>query len=166
MNPRFHHFQQQISNPWKFRWFLLMKLPTAWFAGLRLQQMDASSAVVRVKFGWRNQNPFRSMYFAVQAMAAEMSTGLLASGQVYQRTPAVSMLVLDCKGTFLKKATGVILFTCEDGELLAQAVDEAIQSNEPRTVTCTSLGRNESGELVSEFAITWSFKARSQSSLT
>ena len=30
-----------------------------------------------VKHRWINQNPFNSMYFAVQAMAAELSTGAL-----------------------------------------------------------------------------------------
>jgi hypothetical protein len=165
MNPRFHQFQQQIANPWKFRWFLLMKLPSALFSGLRLQEMHTHTASICVRYGWRNQNPFRSMYFAVQAMAAEMSTGLLASAQVYQRTPAVSMLVLDIKGTFLKKATGSIVFSCEEGGQIAAAVEETIQTNEPRTITCRSVGKNENGDVVSEFLITWSFKARPHSVL-
>jgi hypothetical protein len=33
--------------------------------------------VVSVKHRWINQNPFNSMYFAVQAMAAELATGAL-----------------------------------------------------------------------------------------
>jgi hypothetical protein len=160
MNPGFHHFRQQISNPWKFRWFLLMKLPPALFSGLQLHTLNEESATVRVKFGWRNQNPFRSMYFAVQAMAAEMSTGLLATAQVYKRNPAVSMLVLGIEGKFMKKATGLIIFSCTEGALIEQKVEEAIRTNQAQTITCHSTATDETGDVVSEFTITWSFKAR------
>ncbi|MFX9054098.1 hypothetical protein ABTN50_19255, partial [Acinetobacter baumannii] len=61
---------------------------------MRVKKIDAQTAVITVKHGWINQNPFKSMYFAVQSMAAEMSTGLFAVGQTYKRTPAVSMLIV------------------------------------------------------------------------
>lgn len=93
-------------------------------------------------------------------MAAEMSTGVLAWMNVYGKKPAVSMLVLRIEGNFLKKATSTTLFTCEDGQAISQAVDEAFASGKSVTVTARSTGRNESGEIVAEFAITWSFKAK------
>jgi hypothetical protein len=34
------------------------------------------------KHRWINQNPFNSMYFAVQAMAAELATGALVMFQI------------------------------------------------------------------------------------
>ena len=95
---------------------MLQKLPSAFFAGLRIREFDEHRAVVTVRYKWFTQNPFRSMYFAVQSMAAEMSTGLLASGQVYQRNPTVSMLVVGLEAKFFKKATDLIAFTCEDGD--------------------------------------------------
>ena len=94
MSPDFQHFKEQINNPFKFRLFMLQRLPSALFAGLRIKAFDEQHSIVTVKYTWFNQNPFRSMYFAIQCMAAEMSTGLLASGQVHQRNPAVSMLVI------------------------------------------------------------------------
>ncbi|HQR92027.1 MAG: thioesterase, partial [Sphingobacteriia bacterium 39-39-8] len=83
MNPKFESFQKIIQNPIKFRFFLLQKLPSALIAGLKVQEISTLEAVITVKHKWLNQNPFRSMYFAVQSMAAEMSTGLLAFGQLY-----------------------------------------------------------------------------------
>ena len=50
-------------------------LPLAAFAGLRVVRLDEAACAVRLPGGWRTQNPFRSTYFAAQAMAAEMSTG-------------------------------------------------------------------------------------------
>jgi len=38
--------------------------------------------VATVKHRWLNQNPFNSMYFAVQAMAAELTTGALVMYQI------------------------------------------------------------------------------------
>ena len=160
MNPSFNRFQQIITNRFQFAFFKLVKLPAAFVAGLRIKQMDANTAVVTVKHGWLNQNPFKSMYFAVQSMAAEMSTGLFAVGQTYKRTPAVSMLVVGIEGKFYKKATGLISFTCNDGKAVENAIEKAIETKEGQTIVCNSVGTNENGECVSTFTLTWSFKAK------
>lgn len=160
MNPGFASFHQQIINPLKFRLFMLKKLPSAYFAGLRIKEFNEHKAVITVRYKWFTQNPFRSMYFAVQAMAAEMSTGLLASGQVYQRDPAVSMLVVGLEAKFFKKATDLISFTCTEGDAIDKVIEESINTGEGKTITCRSIGTNEAGEQVSEFLITWSFKTK------
>lgn len=160
MNPSFRAFQQQITNPIKFRLFMLQRLPSALFAGLRVKALDEHHSIVTVKYKWFNQNPFKSMYFAVQSMAAEMSTGLLASGQVYKRNPAVSMLVVGLEAKFVKKAVDTISFTCADGDAINEVVESSIATGEGKTIRCYSVGTNLAGEVVSEFWITWSFKAR------
>lgn len=139
---------------------MLMKLPSAWFCGVRVREIDAQHAVVSVPYKWLSQNPFNSIYFACQAMAAEMSTGLLAMGHIYQRKPAVSMLVTKIEASFTKKASERIYFTCTDGNAILQAIETAIATGEGQAVTATSIGRNKVGEVVSEFKVEWSFKAR------
>ena len=161
MNPSFNAFKRIITNPIKFRFFLFTKLPAAFFAGLRIQQFDANACVVRIRYSWFSMNPFKSIYFAVEAMAAELCSGMLAFSQVYQRTPKVSMLVVKMEAAFVKKATGVILFTCEDGQMIQNAINEAITSGEGKTIVCKSVGKNSANEIVAEFNITWSFKAKS-----
>ena len=144
---------------------MLQRLPSALFAGLRIKIFDEQHAVISVKYKWFNQNPFRSMYFAIQSMAAEMSTGLLASAQVYQRSPAVSMLVVGIEAKFLKKAVDTISFTCNDGDAIDRIIEESIASGEGKTIICKSIGTNMAGEVVSEFLVTWSFKAKPPSPL-
>lgn len=160
MNPSFERFKQAITHPLKFAFFKLTKLPAAFIAGLKIGYIDANITRVTVRYKWVNTNPFKSMYFAVQSMAAEMSTGLFAVGQTYQRRPLVSMLVVSVEGKFLKKAVGLITFTCKDGGLVSNAIEESIATGEGKTVVCKSIGTNEAGELVSEFLITWSFKVK------
>ena len=59
-------------------------------------------------------------------MAAEMCSGMLAFGQVYKRNPKISMLVIKLEVNFVKKATGTILFTCEDGAAIQAAINDLL----------------------------------------
>lgn len=160
MNPAFSQFQKTIKNSVAFKFFLLQKLPAAFFVGLHVHQFNESTCTINVRYSWFSKNPFKSMYFAAQAMAAEMSTGLLAFGQIYKRDPKVSMLVVKMEVDYIKKGTGVLYFTCEDGTAIQNCIQEAIDTKEGKTLVCKSLGRNEQGELVAEFYFTWSFKSK------
>ncbi len=155
-----HKFFDLVNHPIKFRLFLLSKLPSAYFSGVRVRYVDEEKAVVSVPYKWFTTNPFRSTYFACLSMAAEMSTGVLAMAHTYRQSPSVSMLVLKLEGNFMKKATGVTSFTCEDGQLVKQLVREASASGKPATAVMRSTGRNKDGDIVAEFSITWTFKAK------
>ena len=160
MNPAFDKFKKIVTSPFTFKLFLLQKLPAAFFAGLRIQEFSPNTCVVKVKYNWFTKNPFKSMYFAVEAMAAEMCSGMLVFAHVYQRSPKVSMLVVKMEVDFIKKATGIILFTCEDGQLIEEAVNESIATKEGKAIVCKSVGKNELGEIVAIFNFTWSIKAK------
>lgn len=160
MNPHTPAFIQLMKHPVKFRLFLLTRLPAAYFAGVRVREVDEKRCRVTVPYKWLSQNPFRSTYFACLSMAAEMSTGSLAMAHLYKSSPPVSMLVVKVESEYFKKATGRTSFICEDGELFRQAIEESIQTGEARTVIARSVGTNKEGETVAEFRITWSFKAK------
>ena len=139
---------------------MLQKLPSAWFAGLRIEELTEEKAVISVRYSLFNQNPFRSIYVGILSMASEVSTGILGMGALYKRKPAVSMLVVKNEGHYFKKAVGKILFTCSDGNAILEAVEKAISTGEGTTHNCHTIGTNEAGEIVAEFYFTWSFKAR------
>lgn len=140
---------------------MLSKLPSAFFCGVRVVDADENKCAVKVPYKWLSQNPFKSTYFACLAMAAEMSTGLLCLAHLHKRQPAISMLVVKIEGSFFKKATGITVFTCEDGNPIRKTIEDAVFSNEGKIITTKSYGRNAAGELVAEFAVTWSFKVKS-----
>lgn len=158
----FQKFQRLASNRLKFGIFMFMKLPSAFLCGVRLRSITAQEAVVSVPYKWLSQNPFRSTYFACQAMAAEMSTGVLALGHLHERKPPVSMLVTKLEASFFKKATERVYFTCHDGGAILQAIEETTRTGEGTAVVATSIGKNAAGEVVSEFKVEWSFKARTK----
>lgn len=153
-----------MKHPLKFRMYLLMKLPSAFFAGVRIRDMDEKHCMVSVPYKWFSQNPFRSTYFACLSMAAEMSTGALSMAHIYKRVPPVSMLVVKVESEYFKKATGRTTFTCEDGEAILRAIEESVATGEGRVFRAKSTGRNNNGETVAEFYVTWSFKVRNKNS--
>ncbi|MBI3137829.1 MAG: DUF4442 domain-containing protein [Sphingobacteriales bacterium] len=160
MNKHTPAFIRLMKHPLKFRLFLLMRLPAAFIAGVRVRELDEQRAVVTIPYKWLSQNPFRSTYFACLSMAAEMSTGALAMAHLYKIHPAVSMLVVKVESAYFKKATDRTAFVCADGGLFRKAIEETIATGEAVTVRAKSVGTNKAGELVAEFWVTWSFKVR------
>ncbi len=160
MNSSFNTFKDIITNPLKFRFFLLTKLPAAFFVGLRLNQIDTEKCIIGVRHSWFSKNPFKSMYFAAEAMAAEMSIGLLAFGYIYKQPKKVSMLVVKMEADYFKKGTGKIKFTSNDGKAIENAIAETILTGEGVTLICESIGKNEADQTVASFKFTWSFKAK------
>jgi hypothetical protein len=101
------------------------------------------------------------MYFAVQAMAAELSTGALVMYQIKKSNRKISMLVANNKANFTKKATGRITFTCNDGTIIENAIQQTIASGEGQTFWMKSIGIDENGIQVSEMDFEWSVKLKS-----
>ncbi len=140
--------------------FLLTKLPSAYFCGVRVRNLSGSECKTVVKHRWINQNPFKSIYFAVQAMAAELSTGALVFNQIKKSGSEISMLVVAHKSVFFKKATGVVTFTCSDGELISDAVRQTIATGEGQLIWMKSHATNQKGEAISEMEFQWSIKLK------
>lgn len=162
MNSNLATFIKLIKHPVKFRIFLFTKLPAAFFAGVRVREVDENRCMVSVPYKWLSQNPFRSTYFACLSMAAEMSTGVLAMAHLYKINPPVSMLVVKVESEYFKKATGHTYFVCEDGNLFFDAVEQTMATGEAKMVKAKSVGKNKEGEVVAEFYIIWSFKTKSK----
>ncbi|RKN81714.1 DUF4442 domain-containing protein [Ulvibacterium marinum] len=144
----------------KFNTFTFFKLPSAWWCGVRLRYMDKNKAVVTVRHRWFNQNPFKSLFWAVQGMAAELSTGAMVITQIRDSGKRISMLVASNKANFSKKATGKITFTCEDGHLVGEALRKTIETGEGQTFWMKSTGINEDGVVVSTFNFEWTVKLK------
>ena len=139
---------------------MLKKLPLAFIAGLKVVYIDQEMASVSIPFKFLNQNPFQSIYFAALAMAAELSTGIIALINVQTASRPVSMLVFEMSANFTKKAKGKIVFSCYEGRAIETAIEESIKTGEGQTVTVTSKGVDNDGDEVAEFKFTWTFKPK------
>lgn len=144
----------------KLNSFLMFKLPSAFICGVRVKEINDKECKVTVKHRWINQNPFNSMYFAVQAMAAELTTGALVMSEIQNSKRKVSMLVANNKCNFTKKATGKITFVCQDGDLVKEGISKAIATGDGQTFWLKSIGYNEEQIQVSEMWFEWTVKVK------
>ncbi|HBT10291.1 MULTISPECIES: DUF4442 domain-containing protein [Leeuwenhoekiella] len=148
-------------SPSKFNSFIMFKLPSAWLCGVRVKEISEKTCTTTVKHKWINQNPFNSMFWAVQGMAAELSTGAMVINQIRESGKKISMLVANNKASFTKKATGKITFTCKDGHKIADAIEKTIATGEGQTFWMQSVGVNEDDVVVSTFDFEWTVRVKS-----
>ncbi|WP_028281674.1 DUF4442 domain-containing protein [Olleya marilimosa] len=147
-------------TPSKLNTFTMLKLPSAFLCGVRTKVLNETQCVTTVKHRWFNQNPFNSMFWAVQGMAAEFATGAMMMMKINETGKKVSMLVTSNNATFTKKATGRITFVCNDGLKVDQALQNAILTGEGQTLWMQAIGTNADGVVVSTFNFEWSIKVK------
>lgn len=147
-------------TPSSINLFTLFKLPAAYFTGVRVQEIDTNSCSVKVRLRWINQNPFRSMFWAVQGMAAELSTGALLMRILKDNNIQASMLVIETKATFSKKAVGLIGFSCVQGQEIHNVIRLAIEKKEPQQLWLDAKGLDQANDEVSNFSFLWSIKIK------
>jgi len=146
-----------LRNQMSFFW-----LPSAWLCGVRVDSFHTNSCSVRVKHGFLNKNPFNSLFWAVQGMAAEMPGGLLLQEKIKRSGHSIAMLLIGSSSSFTKKAVGKILFTYENGDDLDKLVNDAVITKDAQVITINTKGIDENGDVVSDFSFKWSIKLRSK----
>jgi hypothetical protein len=139
---------------------MLLRLPLAYIGGVRIKTLSEEQATVQITHKWMNQNPFKSMFWAAQGMAAEMSTGVLVMKAIEDSKENVSMLVTHQEANFYKKATGKIIFTCLGGNEISKAIKMSKINKQGQQVKLTAEGKNEDGVVVSKFNFEWSLKVK------
>lgn len=142
-------------TPSKLNFFTFWKLPSVWWCGIRVTRFESDFCEAKVKHRWINQNPFRSLFWAVQGMAAELTTGVLLMREIEQSNQRVSMLVLNNKANFSKKAVGRITFSSSPGDAIKKTIQTLISSGEPQTLILKSQGVDEQQDVVSTFEFEW-----------
>ena len=146
-------------TPKQINKWMLFKLPAAWLTGVRILSISDTKCEVKVRFKWINQNPYRSMFWAVQGMAAELTTGMLLTKSIQESNTNISMLLVGNKSNFYKKAVGKIKFICDQGETAKELIN-LTKINITHKAWLKAKGFDETGDIVSEFDFEWSCKKR------
>jgi hypothetical protein len=142
-------------TPSKLNLFTFFQLPMVWWAGIRVVIFKNDYCEAKVRHRWINQNPFKSIFWAVQGMAAELTTGVLLMNEIQSSKQKISMLVLNNKANFSKKARGKVTFSCSPENKITETIQQLIQSKEPQTLWLTSKGVDENQDVVSTFEFEW-----------
>ncbi len=153
-------FRDNFLSPFKQKLFYLKSLPMGLISGIRLVHLDEEKAVAEVPFRWCNKNPFNSMYFAVQSMAAELSTAAPVMLALKSFDGDVALIIVELKVCFVKKAQSKIHFTCTEYDKIFNAIAQLKQAEDTAVITVKTVGRDVDKNEVATFYFTWSFKRR------
>ena len=156
--------RNSFLNPFSFSLFFLFNVPMIWLSGIKLKHLDTKKAITKIPFRlfyrWQNKNPFKSIYFAVQCIGAEISTASVVALAIEGHKPSFAYIVTKMESQYFKKATGTTTFTCNDGDKIFSAVNKALKTKKGVEIEAKSTGTLEDGTIVSEFHFTWSIKQR------
>jgi len=152
--------QNKSMNFLKYNLFLLRKLPSAYFCGARIRSLDSEQCKIKITLNWFNKNPFKSMFWAAQGMAAELTTGLMITDKIKKSGYDISMLLISNSSNYFKKATGTIIFNCSQGNKIDDIIEKLINLKIPQKIVLSSTGINKENVTVSEFTFEWSLKIR------
>ncbi len=154
-------YRKLVLSPF-FKAGMLKVLPMGTIAGLKITELDEQQCKVTVPYKYINKNPFNTTYWAVLGMAAEMASGAMVQMYTHKLSPSVSMFVTGCDGKFLKRAVGVTTFICNDGQLIADTIQKAIDTKESQTIQSNVKGYDKDSILLVNFNFEWSLKARNK----
>jgi hypothetical protein len=82
--------------------------------------------------------------------------------EIETRKSSVSMLLVEAKASFSKKAKGKIRFSCNEVKDAKDLIDKAISSGDGQRHWFTSIGIDDNGDEVSRFQFHWSVKSKSR----
>ena len=153
-------FQKKMLNPIFFKLFLILKLPLVFLAGVKLKSLTDTHSTIQLKYNYLNKNPFKSIYFAALSMAGELASGILAASFIYKNIPKISMLVVELKIEFSKKAVGLINFRCNQGKEIQDCINKSIVTKEGQTIEIITTATDQEGDVVAIFNVKWSFKSK------
>ena len=121
---------------------------------MRIKHLDSDGCTVTIRHRWLVQNPFRSMFWAVMGMGAEMSTGALLLYLTSINQNPYRFILVSQEGRFQAKARGRISFACQDGEEIAQLLVN-LQPAQSVPITLSAEARNGNDDLLATFTFTW-----------
>ena len=142
-------------TPFGINLYTFFNLPSAWWCGVRVKKITRKCCSTKVNLNWINKNPFKSMFWAIQGMAAELSTGVLIMQASKSFKCDISMLVINNKATFRKKARGQIVFSCNNGEAVEKTFTKLFKTNKSQTLWLQAIGVDEEGDILSTFDFEW-----------
>lgn len=151
---------RRMNWPGALTLFSMAKMPLGVAAGLRLDALDRQRCTASLPGGWRTQNPFGSMYWAAQGMAAELATGV--HGVVFTSAAPVPVRVIlaGCHGHFVRMCKGRGTFVFEQGDKVREHIERTLATGESLTCDTEVTGYDPGGEVVSRWTFSWAFRAK------
>lgn len=146
---------------WDMFKFLLMKVPTVLWAGIKVDLLDHSHCKVSIRRSWRNRNPYNGVYFANVLTAAEMASGLMVFDEILQAEDVagikVAAIISSVNVQFIRPVKGAATVCCRQARQIEVAVLDAIKDGRASVLTHSTV-HNDRGRLCADVEIIWTLK--------
>ncbi len=141
----------------------LARIPLLAYTRPEVLEMDGARCVVRLKLRRRTANHLGSMYIAALVAGADVAGGLIAWMAIRDSGARVALVFKSIQADFLRRASGDVHFTCEQGLAIRDLVRRAVQSGErqelPVDIVAT-VPAEDPDRPVARFVLTLSLKRR------
>ena len=147
----------------KLRMVTWWQIPVICYCRPQIIHLDDEHCTLRIPLNWRTRNHVRSMYIGVFTVGADLTGGLLTLNSIRKRKRKVVLIFKDFHANFFKRAEQDVLFICNDGAAIDQAVQQAVDKGErinlPINITAM-LSQDTEDDPVANFRLTLSMKDR------
>ena len=120
----------QIKETLLLRAFTFIKIPLINWLRPVVLRLDDQVCQVRIPLDRRTHNHLGSMYFGALATGADLAGGLVALREIQRSGKRINFVFKSFEGDFLKRATGNVIFTCNDVPFVKDLVNKAANSTE------------------------------------
>jgi hypothetical protein len=154
-----------IMNTAMVRLWSLQNVFFLWLASPKIVELTDERCVVRVPLNWRTRRrDIHAMYLGTLCMGADVAAGLIAFKLVRERNLRVNFLFKDMKAEFLKRAEGDVYFTNNEGRMIQDLLQRALETGERQEATVPVIATvplKLGDEPVARFTLTLSLKKKS-----
>lgn len=142
-------------------WLLgLLKIPMIGYCRPRLLKLDQKHVELRIKLRRKTKNHLGSMYFGALAIGADLAAGVHAFYFSEKYGMNVSLAFKGIHGEFLKRAESDVIFKCDQGEIIYNALLESKKDGERKNVPIPVIAYNDADEQVAIIEMVLSVKVK------
>lgn len=144
------------------RGFGLSKIPLLFYLRPSVVEWSPERVVIKIPLRRRSKNHLGSMYFGALAAGADLAVGFLAMEKIRKSGQSISLIFKNIQGDFLKRAEGDVHFICDQGGLVTNLVDQAIETGErvELPISCHAVCPELGSDPVAKFTLTLSLKRK------
>lgn len=145
---------------------LSLRIPTLFFLGPRVVELDEEGCAIEIRLGWRSRNSLiGAMYLGALCAGADLAAGYPAARLALARHRRIRFVFGDLQAEFLKRADGDVLFRSRDGRRVAEAMRQADETGERVTIpvqVIATVPARYGDEPVARFTLSLSLRRRSE----
>ena len=113
----------------KMQWLLFLlsrfRIPMIGYVRPKLLLLNDTDVELKIKLRRRSRNHLNSMYFGALAIGADVAAGIHTFYFAEKMNKRVSFAFKGIKGDFLKRAESDVIFKCNQGELIREAIEKS-----------------------------------------